>query len=417
MSTNEQAVSDNSGEKSFPKKSLLIGLLCVCGLTLVFVVFNMSLKTKPVSIRIDEYVENFDEARKEADDARNAWESHREERENAEIAQLKAMNIPDLSKKAVGILVKAEKPEYIVNKAIVTTEKEMNTTIVIPKWDKKTDPDKNVFWSIVYRETMDQDHDWWIEHNNMFGQYRLVGYPHQHLYFSIKEEAKLQTVLTYIVIFGNTKSFYQVVCGDTFDKIDCCEVLDIATAGKFFPETLNLAEGVYAKHPCNPYALVPVANFFANLATTKDCECIVLLGRMGAKSVHVSRTEGEAINVGVGGKGYSMGYGAHADAELAKGMKAKRDLKVVFSGNSRVEPSPTLLENSIWHKDDAQLNAILSTRLSGNNTKEWHFTEEMQLDYNFDFRAAASILGIAEAELRARFEKERQIQRTFHVLF
>ncbi len=125
----------------------------------------MSLKTKPVAVRIDEYVEDLDEARKEADDARKDWESHREERQNAEIALLKELNIPDLSKKAVGILAKAEKPEYIVNKAIVKTEKELNTTIVRPPWDKITNPDKNVFWSIVYRETIDQDHDWWIEQN------------------------------------------------------------------------------------------------------------------------------------------------------------------------------------------------------------------------------------------------------------
>lgn len=84
MSAQEQADSDNFGEKSFKRKTFLMGFLCVCGLALVFVAFNMSLKTKPVAIRIDKYVENLDGARKEADDARKDWENHREERQNAE---------------------------------------------------------------------------------------------------------------------------------------------------------------------------------------------------------------------------------------------------------------------------------------------------------------------------------------------
>ena len=107
MSVHEQAVSDNTGERSFNRKKLLIGFSCVCVLALIFVVFTMCLKTKPVAIRIDKYVENLDGARKEADDARKEWESHREERQNAEIALLKKLDIPDLSKKAVSILAKA----------------------------------------------------------------------------------------------------------------------------------------------------------------------------------------------------------------------------------------------------------------------------------------------------------------------
>ena len=76
-----------------------------------------------------------------------------------------------------------------------------------------------------------------------------------------------------------------------------------------------------------------------------------------------------------------------------------------------------MLENSIWHKSDARLNGILQTILSGNRPKEWSTVEEDQSDFNFDFKAAAGVLHIAEAELRAKFEKSRQTQREFHVTF
>lgn len=198
---------------------------------------------------------------------------------------------------------------------------------------------------------------------------------------------------------------------------DGCEQLSLDEAGKIFPETMNLCEGIYAKHPCNPYALFPLLDFHASRAMNKYMECIVLLGKMGAKSVHVSRMDGEKSGGGGGMGGSFKGINSAIDVALISGMKSKMDLKVVFAGQSHVAISPKLLENSIWHKSDAQLNSILATILSGNKPKDLSVVEEEQSDYNFDFKTAAGVLGIAEAELKAKVEKNRQTQRVFHVAF
>lgn len=180
---------------------------------------------------------------------------------------------------------------------------------------------------------------------------------------------------------------------------------------------MNLAEGIYAKHPCNRYALVPVADFHASLAMDKALECVVLLGRMGARSVHVSREEGETSGGG-GGAGVTVkGVGANVNAALVNAMKSEWNIKVEFSGSSNADIPRTLLEDSIWHKTDKSMNAIFSARLSDNKLKEWNVTEEELSDYGFDFKAAASVLKVVEADLRANFEKKKHIRRTFHVVF
>ena len=374
------------------------------------------LKQKPLVVHIDEYVKNLEAARSEAEKARKEWESHREERQKAEIERLKKLDIPDLSKKAVSILARHETPDYIVNKAIDTTRKEMGVWIITPPWGNGTDPKDKKFWSMVYRDAKDKEHDWWLEQNNVWGQYRLVGNSN-HIYFSIRDEPKLRTVLAHVVVFGDTKPFYQVVEDDSCASENYCDRLPLSEARKMFPETMKLVEGIYAKHPCNQYALVPVEYFHASLAMDKAIECVVLLGRMGATSVHVLRTDGEKLDAGVGMGVSVKGVNVAINAALVNGMKSKMDMKVVFSGNSNVTISKTLLANSTWHKSDSRLNGILEARLSGNKLKEYSITEEEQYDYNFDFMAAASVLKIAEADLRARFEKMKHAQRTFHVVF
>ena len=109
------------------------------------------------------------------------------------------------------------------------------------------------------------------------------------LYFSIKDESKLKTALAYIVIFGDMKPFYQVTSDSMGFPRAGCEILSMSDAEKIFPETIDLDEGAYVRHPCNKYALVPVMDFHARLAMDKAAECIVLLGKMGAKPVCVSR--------------------------------------------------------------------------------------------------------------------------------
>ena len=132
----------------------------------------LQFKPRPLVVHIDEYVKNLEAARSEADNARKEWASHREERQKTEIERLKKLDIPDLSKKAVSILARHETPDYIVNKAIDATEKDLKSKVREPIWNPITPPDKKIFWSMVYRETIDENHDWWIERNKGFKQYR-----------------------------------------------------------------------------------------------------------------------------------------------------------------------------------------------------------------------------------------------------
>lgn len=398
--------------KAFLKKKRFIGLSCVCGLLLACAIVPSGC-TKQVDVSIADYCESLSKEREKADNARKEWASRGAKREEAEKERLQKLSIPELSKEAVSLLARAEHPEYILAKAIDRTDKK----IVIPPGHKRRKPEDHVWWTLIYREELDADHDWWIECHKLTKHCRLIGNPNQTVYFSILREKKLRTILINIVMGGNTRSFYQVVKSGTAIPQNGCELLTLDEAGKIFPETLNLGEGVYAQHPCNPYALVPLTDFHAALAMNKASECIVLLGRMGAKSVHVSREESETSIAGGGGGVSSMGYRATVDAELVKGMNSHMDLAVVFSGKPPVAISPTLLEHSVWHKNDAQMNAILSALLSGNKPTEWHFSEEMQSDFNFDFKAAASILGIDEANLKAKCEKTKQSKRMFHVVF
>ena len=398
------------------KKSMVL----IIGCLMLFIGMYFYLKHRPLDVHVDEFVKNLETARTariEADNARKEWLSHREERQKTEVERLKKLDIPDLSKKAVSILVRHENPGYIVNKAIVTTRKEMGVWIITPPWGNGTDPKDKKYWSMVYRDAKDKDHDWWLEQNNVCGQYRLVGNSN-HIYFSIRDESKLQTVLAYVVVFGDTKPFYQVVDGDNCVPEDYCEVLSSSEAKKIFPETMELADGgIYAKHPCNPYALVPVKDFHARLAMDKAVECVVLLGRMGAKSVHVSRMDGEKLDTIGEASTTVMGYGATVNVELVNAMKSEMDFKAVFTGNSSTDIPRTLLENSNWHKFDSNLNGILTARLSDNKLKDWRIIEEGQFDFNFDFKAAASVLNVGEAELKAKIEKMKKTKRTFHVIF
>lgn len=136
------------------KKSMVLTIGCL--ILLVGVLVCLYLKPRPLIVRIDEYVKNLETARSEADNARLEWASHSEERKKLEIEQLKGLDVPDLSKKAVSILVRHENPEYIVNKAIDATRKELDAWVVTPPWGKSTAPENNKFWDMVYRETRDR---------------------------------------------------------------------------------------------------------------------------------------------------------------------------------------------------------------------------------------------------------------------
>lgn len=425
MSTKGMACSNNSVRSGYTNVKLLSGIMVACVLVAACLIMRSCAQSEAIEISFDKTKQvAVEHGRRNADAERIKWFQREQSRFASETNKYFKLAIPDLTKKAVCCLAIAEKPEYIVNKAIEITEKELDCAIVRPPWTKTTDPDKHVFWSIVFRETRDANHDWWIEQNKLFGQYRLVGNPNQRIYFSINDEDKLRVLLGHIAIIANSimpKPFYQVIDGDDDDGAKAgCRTLSLAEAKLIFPETVNARDiraGVYAIHPGNAYALVPLKDYFATLVLDKGAECIVLLGKMGAKSVRVSRTNGEVNLVG-GELGAAVaGRGASAGGRYKSVEKSRVDFDVVFEGRPNAKISKDLLRNSIWHKTDSQLNVILAAQLSDNKLKEFTVNESQQSECDFDFKTAARLLGVAEATLKAEFEKTKEVVRKFHVTF
>lgn len=84
------------------KNSIIVLLGVTVGLMVVTFIVVDVVKERPIVVSVNDYndyIENLEKGRREADNARKEWKSHSEERQNAELKGLEAMNIPDLSKK------------------------------------------------------------------------------------------------------------------------------------------------------------------------------------------------------------------------------------------------------------------------------------------------------------------------------
>ena len=331
-------------------------------------------------------------------------------------------SLSQLSKETVSILAKAKNPDYIISSA-----KEQMSRHINKGFKKITKPENNVHWDIVYQEG-----SFFIEQNNHFHQYRLIG--NGHTYFSVKKKEKLEELLSKIIEIGtmqnnsdlkSSMSVYQVVVDDSIEEKQGCKIIKLNNAREQFPETTNLTAGFYTIHPCNEKALTPLENYFGNLALDKDNECVVLLGKMGAKKVKISRTENKE-----GNNKFSSGINAKIKKEpqndssitvdvgssILKNLNNEMNFEVLFKGTP-TNINKDLLLNSVWYKNDPQLNGLLESLLSTNPPKQWDFEENINSTFNFDFSATASILGILETNLKEEFKKISRIKRIFHVEF
>ena len=331
-------------------------------------------------------------------------------------------SISQLSKETVSILAKAKNPDFIINSA-----KEQMSAHISSGCKKLTKPENNIHWDIVYREG-----NFFIEQNNKFHQYRLIG--NGKTYFSILKKEKLELMLSKIIEIGTVQnsydlrasmSVYQVVVDEGISERQGCKIISLNNARIQFPESSTLASGFYTVHPCNEKALTPIENYFGNLALDRDNECVVLLGKMGAKRVRISRIENnERNNKFSGGAKTNIEKEGNKDAvvkvdvgsSILKHLNNEMNFEVVFHGVP-TNISSDLLSQSVWFKNDPQLNGLLESLLSSNPPKEWDFEENIDSTFNFDFNVCASILGIVEANLKEEFKKISKVRRKFHVEF
>ena len=192
--------------------------------------------------------------------------------------------------------------------------------------------------------------------------------------------------------------------------------LNLRTAEVIFPSSKNLSIGTYTLHPCDGKRLTRVESYHNSLALEKDDELIVILGKLGAKSVRIYESEeGDS----------SFNASVSADAILASGKSSggtstkfmkEMDLMAEYEGN-RVAMDDNLLENSIWFKNDSHLNSILQSRLNKDNRILKYKLENTYTEsFDFDFEVAAKFIKFG-GNLESDYKELRNRKRIFHVEF
>ncbi len=194
------------------------------------------------------------------------------------------------------------------------------------------------------------------------------------------------------------------------------EVLSLEVARRKYSTTHNLSIGTYTLHPYDAKKLTRLEHYHSNLALEKDDELIVLLGRMGAKTLKITDNErreksgsgGLVANVAVAGTGASI--------DISKEIRSGKDLLVTFEGNI-VDVDPNLLTKSLWFANDSRLNAIFESRkFSQNKIESYTLRNTYTETFDFDFNLASRYL-VVDADLKAEYRSLSQKEKFFHVEF
>jgi len=211
------------------------------------------------------------------------------------------------------------------------------------------------------------------------------------------------------------KAVYAVL-DDIIKNLDNSEVITLETARAKYPKTNNLSVGTYTLHPYSSQKLARLEHFYKNLALEKDDELIVLLGRMGAKSVRIMELDTQQ-KTGTGSlKTEGVVMDAGVDVSLSGTIEQSSGLLVTFEGNV-INIEPSLLETSLWFSTDSRLNAIFeSRRFNPNKIQQYMLVNTYTETFDFDFDLAARYL-VIQADLKAEYHSISKKERLFHVEF
>lgn len=210
---------------------------------------------------------------------------------------------------------------------------------------------------------------------------------------------------------------YYLYTGKDFIVKRDCKNLSFPEAKLRFPQTESLVSGFWTTHSLNKNSLVPLPGYFGNIALDKENECISLLGKMGAKNVHIKKTDKNSlcnmteVNVKV-----PVYFSDDAKASVSQNFSNVNEYTAAFQGNNG-DFDRNLLQNSVWFKNDVGLQMILESRLSNNKLTRYKVETELTQSFNFDFSLAARILETAEINIRNEFKKQSEIKRIFEVEF
>ena len=119
---------------------------------------------------------------------------------------------------------------------------------------------------------------------------------------------------------------------DILTAVNIPNIITLEEAKNKYSRTNNLSVGTYTFHPYDSERLTRLEHFHKNLALEKDDELIVLLGKMGAKSVRIMESNAEAKDFIGSAKGSkkteSILYGAQGDIKSSIDMENSSELLV-----------------------------------------------------------------------------------------
>ncbi|MDZ8241912.1 MAG: hypothetical protein RMZ69_33045 [Nostoc sp. ChiQUE01a] len=203
---------------------------------------------------------------------------------------------------------------------------------------------------------------------------------------------------------------------DIVSQVEKVEIISLETARNEYPRTRNLSIGTYTLHPRDSLRLARLEYYHKNLALEKDDELIVLLGRMGAKSLRIMEIDTEQQSGSINMKVDTVSVDVKGDTNLSNKFEKSKDLLVTFEGNV-VDIDPKLLENSLWFSDDSKLLSIFeSRRFNPNKIEEYTLRNTYTETFDFDFDLAAKYL-VIQADLKVEYQAISKKERFFHIEF
>ncbi len=229
---------------------------------------------------------------------------------------------------------------------------------------------------------------------------------------SFADESAIKEIIE-STIQRTASSFLQ----ELYEQFKLLEILSIETAQKKYPETRNLSIGTYAQHPYSSRMLTPLEHYHYNLASEKDCEMIVLLGKMGAKIIRIIEGKIDSQEQKFTGDLSIVKkiFDAEVNMNIVQKIDAGREREVTFEGRC-LDIDPDLLSRSLWFSRDAELNAILESRKSQSKMKSYLLKNTYTETFDFDFDLAAKYL-VVKADLKAEYTSISSRERFFYVEF
>lgn len=243
-----------------------------------------------------------------------------------------------------------------------------------------------------------------------------------HLGRQILKTLPVASILTEEILI-NPKSFVRfskiailTALQDLQSKLEKVEVLPIEVAKEKYPKSHNLSTGTYTLHPRDSKRLTRLEYYHRHLAQEKDDELIILLGKMGAKSLKIleSDTQDNSASARLGID--TIAVDMKGNLNFCQKLGKNKELIVTFEGNvTKIEPN--LLENSLWFSDDGKLYSIFESRLFNSNKIEQYVLRTTYTEtFDFDFSLAAKYLTL-DADLKAEYKSLSKKERFFYVEF